>query len=181
MDITNIFAKQRELMTNLEPIEKELGYSIKPVPLDFNLREHQDWFRLYSWYAVEELVEAMDACREDQGEELADALHFVVELALLADISPLNIMLASKNAEIEAFPPPASIVQVIYNIGLANNYLKAKHWKKNPAPPDLRKLSKHITAALMALLKLFEVRGLNAETEYFKKHEVNNQRIANNY
>ena len=48
MQLQKLFDYQAGLMDKLAPVERELGYVPPPIPLDFNLRHHQDWFRLMS-------------------------------------------------------------------------------------------------------------------------------------
>ena len=89
--LNKVFDFQRSLMEKLAPVEQSLGYTPPRIPLDFTQRAHQDWFRLMSWYLVEEISEAVHATPEELPEELADCLHFAVELCILADVTPEDL------------------------------------------------------------------------------------------
>lgn len=178
--LANIFAKQRQLMTALEPVEISLGYNPCPVPLDFTQRSQQDWFRLMSWYLTEELVEMTIAPVKDKPEELADCLHFMVELCLLAGVEYRQVTFA---LDMGLYDPEPELgpFSVIVQVGKANNLLKAKHWKKEPKPADMDRFRYSLIQALITLLRMFQVQGLNPEEEYMKKHTINEGRIQSGY
>lgn len=176
-----IFEKQRDLMEQLAPVEISLGYSPPAIPLDFSQRKDQDWFRLMSWYLVEEIVEAQMANPEDQPEELADCLHFATELCILAGVSPQEVQLYGQMDIFNEVPWQFTLSDVIVSLGTTNNMLKAKHWKKNPQPTDLKQFRAKVGYMLYQLVKCIEATGNHPDTIYFAKHKKNEERIQNNY
>ena len=181
MNLTKIFEFQRSLMDSLKPVEIELGYTPPPVPLDLSIREHQHHFRMMSWYLVEEIVETKISHPEETAEEMADALHFAVELCILAGIDPSWIEALIRARSYEPYPEPQTLDHVILHLGMANNLLKAKHWKKVPKPTDQDQFRFHLKDMMVSLLRCFAQCGIDPSEEYFKKHKINEQRIQTGY
>lgn len=177
----DIFDFQRSLMEKLAPVEQSLGYTPPPVPLDFTNRQHQDWFRLMSWYLVEELVEALTAPAEERPEELADCLHFATELCILAGVSAEELAFHRSIDEYDEAPWQYSLEDVLISLGMGVNLLKAKHWKKNPQPTNLTLFRSHLSGMLYRLVKHIEAQRLDPHEIYFAKHKKNEERIQNNY
>lgn len=176
-----IFAYQQSLMDKLAPVEISLGYTPPQVPLDFTQRQHQDWFRLMSWYLTEELVEALTATPEEKAEELADCLHFATELCILAGATPDDVEFHSRVDEYADAPWQYTLEDVLIALGMANNLLKAKHWKKNPQPTNLESFKTYLSGMLYRLVKHIEAQKLSPEDIYFAKHKKNEERIQTNY
>lgn len=181
INLTRIFEHQRSLMETLKPVEISLGYPVPPVPLDLNDRAHQQHFRLMAWFLVEELVEAKIGSSDDFPEEMADALHFAVELCILADIKPSTVESRLAAAMFEFYPTVHTFMDVITYLGRAVNLLKAKPWKKNPQLPGIITVQYHLGFALVTLLQMFYQAGIDPETEYFKKHKINEVRVQEGY
>jgi len=179
--LPRIFEFQSQLIETLRPIEIELGYTPPQIPLDFTLRAHQDWFRLMSWYLTEEIIEAKSANHTLLPEEMADALHFAVELCILADIPPHQVLERLALEQFEPYSTPQTLDDVIFHLGLANNLLKAKHWKKNPKPTPLSNFRYHLASSLISLLQCFFQAQIDPAEEYFKKHQINNDRAQSGY
>jgi hypothetical protein len=84
----HIFKRQRELMVKYEKIEKRNGLlQTDLIPVDLHCKNGQARLKDFAWRFTEELTEAGDA----EGilhrqEELADALHFLIELCILVGI-----------------------------------------------------------------------------------------------
>ena len=91
-----IFINQGELMVKYKSIEQMPDW-----PLHFQSKNSQVWFKDFLWRTVEEISEAMEALHlANQSrdpdfihaqvthffEEISDAIHFLVELMIIADI-----------------------------------------------------------------------------------------------
>lgn len=177
----NLFVYQRSLMDKLAPVERALGYTPPPVPLDFNLRAHQDWFRLMSWYLVEEIVETQIAPKEMHSEELADCLHFAIELCILAGVSPEQVEAKAQLDMFEDAPRSYTLFDVTTALGAAVNLLKAKHLKRNPQSTNLELFRSRLAYTLYVLLRHILSHGYKADEIYMAKHKENENRIQTHY
>jgi hypothetical protein len=101
-----IFDRQKELMEKYHPIEDKNGLLItKEVPI--NLHDSKGQFRIkdFAWRVTEELGEALEAFEihpeltEHYDEEVADALHFLVELTILGGMIPEKIITIKRATE----------------------------------------------------------------------------------
>lgn len=94
--LSEIFAKQAELVDGLRPIYLKNGFNLhaKPFPWPLDDRHYQEEFRLLAWRFTEELQEAraemiiLRESKETLREEIADAFHFLVELGLAIGMAP---------------------------------------------------------------------------------------------
>ena len=100
-----IFARQRELLERFHQIEAQHGLLPDPdVPVDITTHHGQAVLRSRAWNVTEELAEAMNELKnrpwkqktypvdlEAFYEELVDALHFFVELCILAGLSAQDL------------------------------------------------------------------------------------------
>lgn len=112
--LDQIFRKQMDLMETYHKIEASNGCLITPdVPVDLHSHVGQQRLKDFAWRVTEELAEAMGClkCRpwkvtpmatdiQHYREEIADALHFFVELCILSGISPNDLfeLYMKKNA-----------------------------------------------------------------------------------
>lgn len=181
MKMHNLFGYQRSLMEKLKPVEIELGYRPPKIPLDLTQRRDQDWFRLMSWYLVEEIAEVLNALEKDIPEELADALHFAIELGILAGCTPDDVELHRAMDNQSDLPLPYGLTDVIAILGGAVNLLKAKHWKRKPQDTDPQAFRNQVALTIHALVRVIEVHGLDPETIYIAKHKENEDRIKRHY
>lgn len=176
-----IFEFQKDLIAKIRPVEQSLGYTPPQFPLDFAQRTDQDWFRMTSWYLVEEITEAMAATSEAYAEELADALHFAVELCILAGVVPDQMTVKFQLDMFESDPVHHTLPDVIRSIGLANQQLKHKPWKRNPQVPKVEQCQAYTADALFQLINHAMFNGIDIYAEYFKKHAENENRVATGY
>lgn len=181
MNLNRIFDFQRKLMYQLAPVEQSLGYTPPQIPLDFATRDGQDWFRRMSWFLVEEIVEANTAQPDQYAEELADCLHFAVELCILAGVTPSDVKTLFQINLFDDVPSTYCTQDVINSLGMAVNLLKGKHWKKQFSPPNLPLFQTLLANMLFRLINIMISRGIDPEAEYFKKHKENEIRIATGY
>ena len=176
---------QASLMEKLAPVELELGYTPPQIPLDFSQRAHQDWFRLMSWYLTEEIVETLTAKPEEVSGELADCLHFAIELCILAGITGEKargqLWAADQMNLFADFLEAHTLQDVLVDLGKAVNLMKAKHWKRNPQPTDAETVQLHLHNMLYKLIRVIRGHDLEPETIYMAKHKTNEDRIQARY
>jgi len=208
-----IFKRQHELMMRYRVIEAKNGLLYtEDCPININDRYGQARIKDFFWRTTEELTEAMDALREHSEvpvhfvEELADALHFLVEAYLLAGMKSHHIVTIQEDVtghdwdsstdKLEYFfkriygwrgvhqVTSREIYEVIHHIGCASNCLKQRPWKQTHQLTDVPKFRQHLTGAFGALMICFYMSGLNARQVfeiYFKKSEVNKFRQRSGY
>ena len=204
-----IFARQHALYEKYLPIETANGlrYS-QDCPVNLHDRFGQAQLKDMFWRVTEELTEAIDAARIHRHipnhtlEELADALHFLVEALLLSGITPTDIVRyivsvgedrpiktdkllliypsgAVYDARLEQY-----VYEVIHAIGCAGNFLKQRPWKQSHFQVDVPKYREALMPALPALMLCFRYCSLEPEqvfAMYWKKSEVNKFRMRSNY
>jgi len=179
-DIWNaIFNKQRELAIKYQEIEN-MGDLFDTTDTNIDTAKGQKWIKDFAWRVTEELAEAYEAKDidpEHYKEELIDALHFLVELNLIAGV--------------QVFKPtymltPSSVVSwdVVYPLGLMCNTLKNKPWKQTQMLTDRKEFFKYLQQTwdnMFALLR----KEIGSEEAiylyYFKKNEVNKFRQRSKY
>ena len=112
-----IFARQTELEEKYQGIEKKNGALVPKIPLDMNTFLGQERARLLIYRITEELYEAGNTMRNKAWkstnmpididhylEELADALHFFVQLFLEIGLSAEEVAdLYLKKSEVNKF------------------------------------------------------------------------------
>lgn len=200
--LEDIFARQRELMVKYEPIEKASGLQQTPnVPVDINDKFGQARLKDFAWRVTEEITESTEAVTTDlhhAREEAADALHFMVELFILAGLDTTYIadsigLKTSDNALQEIFKrlPDASpklFVAAAYGcieaLGKATNCLKQRPWKQTHILTDEHRFYTHLLRAFSLLCNYCASIGHTSESlfeYYFRKSEVNKFRQRSQY
>lgn len=210
--LADIFNKQRQLMEKYHKIEKANGLLIcEEIPVNLNDPKGQLRLKDFFWRATEEVGEALEALdKEDYDhfyEELADALHFLVEACILAgglrdDIDTFgtggdaleNIFYKVKSdfnvdgPYIETGRGKRYLyiraMRFIRDLGLAANCLKNKPWKQTHILTDEAKFHKCLLTAFESFISLCELAGFSAQTlynMYFRKNEVNKFRQRSGY
>lgn len=184
--LESIFVRQRELMDKYQEIEG----TPKP-PISVHLAKNQKVMKDFAWRAWEEVAESYEAqmaydagtvtSKDHALEELADALHFMVELLIFAGIGP------------DSFPdfPPQRIAPGLeehqhrfgIHLGIAMNFLRNKPWKQSEVPTDEKRFR---AALVLAFEKFLEVLAYEMNPEemysyYFRKSEVNKFRQRSQY
>ena len=204
-----IFERQHSLFSKYLPIETENGlrYS-QDCPVNLHDRFGQAQLKDMFWRITEELTEAIDAVRIHKHvpnhtlEELADALHFLIEAFLLSDISTIDVIRQvvkfENNESIRTdklvllypsfvdydTPLEKYVYEVIHIIGCASNFLKQRPWKQTHFKVDIYRYRKTLIPALPVLLKCFRYCSLEPNqvfSMYWRKSEVNKFRIRSNY
>src|SRR5215467_11865710 len=90
--LIEIFEHQEAYMHKLLPTYIHNGFGEHASwPWDLNGRKSQEQFRLLAWRYTEEIIEAGETYygssnHENLKEELADALHFLIELCIASGV-----------------------------------------------------------------------------------------------
>lgn len=192
-----IFQRQHALMEKylLIEIRNDLCHT-QDCPVDLNDKFGQARLKDFFWRITEELGEACEANRIHPElknhvlEELADALHFLVEMYLLAGVKPshwggescrLETMV---QASCDGVDLETGCFEITYYLGVASNCLKNRPWKQNHQLTDTLKFMMNLRMCLPLLIDVFVSQGLNADEifrMYWKKSEVNKFRQRSNY
>jgi hypothetical protein len=195
-----IFQRQHALSQKYVSIEIANGLRHTPdMPVDIDDRHGQAQLKDFFWRVTEELTEAAQAIVDHPDnqshvlEELADALHFLVEAFLLAGLSAEDVITGEPNTpdKLEFLcgnEKPATlsagIGNVIHCLGCASNCLKQRPWKNTHQLTDRDRFRHWLIGAMHEMIPLFTLFGLNAQAIfeiYYKKSEVNRFRQRSNY
>lgn len=188
-----IFDRQEQLMEKYREIE-----GLPRHPLLVDLAESQAVIKDFAWRTVEELTESYEAwikhgdddevAESHSLEELADAVHFYVELLIFAGVTPDDVLEYTEGASFMAIararPREETYWWATFNIGVAMNFLRNKPWKQHQVPTDMIRFRRALLEAFYSVVLCFGNQGYNEETLYrfyFKKSEVNKFRQRSNY
>lgn len=202
--LDHIFHRQHSLVLKYMPIEKANGLVItEACPVDLDDRFGQARLKDFFWRFTEELGEAFEAYSRGEHdlfkEELIDALHFLVEIYLLADITPGRIMQVLMdtgydlnyvrgddklqvlfNDSLELRDLKRGLWNTVYSLSLASNYLKNRPWKQSTKVTNRVEFEKHLVYVLVKLISVCKLSGLTYDETfkmYFEKSAVNHTRI----
>jgi len=192
-----IFDKQRTLMEKYHPIEKANGLLIcEDVPVNLHDAKGQARLKEMAWRCMEEVAEALESHYllkdpDHTKEELADALHFFVEMCILSDISPKHLLWTTEGDFKRAWEfyskekPIKSVAEFVLELGCTCNCLKNKPWKQTQMLTNIVEYNVHIRRAFYAFIYLCSMYGIKDEVElfqlYFRKSQVNEFRQRSNY
>lgn len=175
-----IFEKQIELAKKYSEIEG-MGDLLYTVENNINTAKGQKWIKDFAWRFTEELAEAYEAKDEDEehyAEELIDALHFLVEMTIIAGYDE-KIVTAYNIVGTEPLPWHS-----IYMLGLMCNTLKNKPWKQTQMLTDKPKFEK-LLGLTWSNFKYLLNNELGPDEViflyYFKKNAVNQFRQRSKY
>src|SRR3990167_4279630 len=130
-----IFERQMELIIKYKDIE-----GMPDFPMDIDSKVGQRWFKDFYWRCTEELMEAWECIKDEDPthfkEEIADALHFLVEAFIISGVE-LEIPASSGSDKLyilffNTYAPPnftegdkaLAIYDVIFALGMCGNTLK---------------------------------------------------------
>lgn len=202
--LISIFLRQKELMEKYHTIEEKagVGYGLLAGRV-FHLDDQrsQELCKNFAWRISEELAESFEAGLQDDihhaKEELADALHFLVELWIICGIDPADVFNTGDNRDLldVAFamakescdhrdPFEVDYWKVVLPLGLAMNCLKQKPWKQTHISTDSLKFKAFLVEALIRLFGVMYSQGMTPNecfSYYFKKSKVNEFRQETNY
>lgn len=200
--LEDIFNHQHKLAHKYLPIEKANGL-LQTEDFPVNIDDHRGQARIKDmyWRAVEELAEALEALDNGEDthfyEELADAMHFLVECCLLADVKPhkdgydleyfFSCAVGSQPTNsnwIDRDKVEAHALNFVKKAGLACNCLKNKPWKQTQMLTDVKKFKGLMEVAFQSFLSLTKVAGFSPTglyNMYMKKNQVNQFRQRSGY
>ena len=193
--VTAIFERQRELMVKYKEIEQ-----LPAAPVSLHTASGQRVIKDFMWRTVEELTESQEAmyrhddrdvARRHSLEELADSVHFIVEMLIFAGITAEQCCIAGPGIpmipEVKSLrrPDPTPwFWNVVYALGIAGNFLRNKAWKVSQVPTDEGRFRAAALGSWKSMLDLWGALGCTQEdlyTYYFRKAEVNAFRQRSNY
>lgn len=168
--------------------ERALIYRADPATREGTIELHKGvhWINL-------ELYEYLHAGTAERPEELADVLHFIVELALLIGydqiIVPasggdrLETMLTASQNDAFVFPDPDTNARFTILAALrVADLLKNKPWKQTLRPPPD---SEELVSAVMAIFYWYgatvRTQGMSAQDlydQFMRKEKINAERVA---
>jgi len=192
-----IFDKQMVLAYKYAEIEG-MGDLLETRNTNLDTLNGQVWIKDFSWRVTEELTEAFEGIEfpemfdeQHYWEEVTDALHFFVELCIIAgyEAKDLPAVPMAKAREYTLSPKMDGsvrydIFQTILYLGLACNCLKNKKWKQTQMLTDRKKFKMYIDQAWRNLIDIYLSAGLSLQDVYnlyFKKNAVNTFRQNSKY
>ena len=194
-----LFKKQYELVEKYKVIEN-MGDLLETRANNINTAKGQKWIKDFAWRVTEELAEAYEAKNEMKEainlnltelindfeehfkEELIDALHFLIELSIIAGVGAdfVEIIDRKEDEQIDTH----FYSGITYHLGLMCNTLKNKPWKQTEMLTDAEKFIKYLTLVWVAMLNALKF-DIGSDSEvfkyYFKKNEVNKFRQKSKY
>lgn len=206
--IVTIFNRHRELMKKYDVIERKNGYYIPDPPYSLDNTRVQQRIKDMFWRVTEELSEAIETIPtefqlsewtqfwDNQStvrhffEELADALHFLVEASILADLGPKKIELSSVSrddrplSEFNLGGVVDRVADIILRMGFAANTFKNKPWKLTQMPTDIHKFKRQLIEVWGFFDELWWYLNCTQKQVYIfyaKKNLVNQWRQKTNY
>ena len=185
-----IFGRQRELMLKYKEIEQ-----LPDPPLSLHHAHGQRIIRDFAWRSTEELAESFEAYIKwketgdtvhihHQIEELADSLHFIVELLIFAGVTHEQCYEQLQNPYIQIDATAEAYWNATYHLGIAMNFLRNKAWKKSQVPTDEGRFRAQILLAFhhhFVIWLHLNVAPRDMFNYYFRKSEVNKFRQRSEY
>lgn len=208
--LKDIFEHQHKLAEKYIPIEKSNGLCLyDKLPADIDDSKAQARIKDMSWRAIEEVAEAMEAYYKGEMihfyEELADALHFLVEKYLLCDFYPYKYYLYTRYfptvgqpiSELGSwFNSPKELGMDKYDnlyiavadftvaSGLTCNCLKNKPWKQSQVLTDEQYFRLKLTEEFNTFINICSIAGFDDKSlydMYIRKNQVNQFRQNSKY
>lgn len=208
--LEDIFARQAFYVASLREIYLRNGFTIHacPMPWHINDRLMQEEFRLLAWRFTEEIIEAVEVVDKgirnipalnDYHEEVADALHFFVELCLATDITPAILLTGSrempwisKGDHLDDFfkhvektrlklteNGNTSWADVIRAMALVMMELRQRPWRTDDRPTNTKKWVMGMHLVFRSFVQCCIDSGIEAvdlHLAYFKKAKINDKR-----
>ena len=161
-------------------------------------RETQKWVKDFINRINEEVAESYESIRNPEtsvivdnvdihrSEELADALHFYLELLIIVGYGPEWLKEKYQNYKKRVYVDfiELNYWEVSYQLGMLGNCLKLKPWKQDEVLTDVKKVEEQLANVFYALLDCFAANG-NTEEDiyslYTRKNKVNKFRQNSGY
>lgn len=211
--LTAIFEHQREQMTAYHEIVEVNGFLFDhKIPVTNQTIEGEEMIRRTLLHFMEEIAEAQEVFTHKMGEtddrepydllheELADALHFIVEVGILVgmkprefcwwEIKPQEELLEAAFAnrvdldQSEVIEGEVYFLWPYYYSGLALNQLKNKIWKQKLKNSDMHVFRKRVRQIFASYITLCWSLNLNASQLfdwYMGKAKKNGERRESGY
>jgi NTP pyrophosphatase (non-canonical NTP hydrolase) len=195
--LDRIVHHQTELMNRFWPIEAERKAIFKQTwPVDLNTFDGQEMMRDRAFWLVQEVYEVLEANSTEPfqpkvGEELADVLHFLVEMAICAglditrshSVDKLNELFS--NNILKSLSVRDYAMRLVQMIASSLHVLKIKPWTQNPKPSDVDLCRFRLGLAFISYAQFCQSLGFQSATEmygfYMGKAEENHKRIDTKY
>ena len=205
--LASMFSRQLDLALKYKEIEK-MGTLLEDTATNINTKSGQLWIKEFAWRVTEELAEAIEPIELNKKltedhilhyfEELADALHFLIELAIISGYIYTDFEFFFRIEVLQLHELKTSMFvdnnliqslrnhhwNIVYSLGLMCNTLKNKRWKQTEMLTDRVSFEKYLKQSFAKLFFLFGITGYR-QTDiynvYFKKSKVNQFRQETNY
>lgn len=187
----SFFDMQRELILKYKDVEGFKNVNENGYFNTVQTKESQKVLKDMAWRTTEELAEMCEAMelkheQEHLLEELADSLHFLIELCLLSGIDYESFENVVANYESLATEGNLndSIWNYVYRLGIAENLLKNKPWKESETLSDEIMFRQRLIVAFNEFFRIPKMLGVTMEdlyVYYTRKNKVNNFRIKTKY
>ena len=198
--LSEIFRRQAAYVRSLKPTYLNNGFYqyTKDMPWDLDGRKTQEEFRLLAWRCTEEVIEAMDSWEREAPantfyrEEVADALHFLIELCLATGISEdelvSGVVLRTIVADVDrldlAFSEPTGTgkhgwYDFIRALAFAMMQLRQRPWRTDDREADRKRWVLGMYLAFRTFVDACKRTGITAEdlhSAYFAKAKINDER-----
>jgi len=193
--LEQVFEHKRKSSAEFRAVQRKNGLILTPddMTADPNTREgaielHKSihWFNLELW-------EFMCTSTDERPEELADVLHFLVELTILAgldhtvvpeweDCDRLDVMLQASLQDPWVLPDADANARfsIVAGLRLAN-LLKNKPWKQTLKEIDRKELTVCVAAMFFWYGATVRTSGLSAEDlfqQFVRKEDINHTRVT---
>lgn len=208
--LEEIFQRQASYVRDLAPTYKHNGFEqhAQSMPWDLDGRGTQEEFRLLAWRFTEEIIESYQASHfctvpspsqeEHFREELADSLHFFVELCLATGVQRAELLTGMPLAPWKdhadsleeffrdtksgamIFEGDDPFFEVIRAMGLAMANLRQRPWRVDRRQTDRRRwvMGMHLVfRSFVSLCLYFKINAFQIHEAYFKKAKTNDQRV----
>lgn len=209
--LEQIFRRQAEYVASLRSIYLRNGFChhAESMPWPLNDRDSQEEFRLLAWRCTEEVYEAIQVHRmmlfsnslidaDNFREEVADALHFFVELCLATGVNSRDVIFYYEGF---CVPEDSDALDHIFRF-VGNNsedgvterwnifverlaktmmLLKQRPWRTDDRRTDERRFKGAMASAFISFVAACKRSGINAESlysAYFVKGKINDQRTT---
>lgn len=186
--VAMIFERQRFIIDRTKEMEQ-----LPSPPLALHTMHGQCVIRDFAWRVTEELAESHEAfvkfedtvLAKHQGLiELADAVHYLVELLIFAGIPAAACL--NKTPKFwthRGLSITGAYWDLVYKMGLAMNSLQNRPWRKSRDRTDEARFRAAILEAWVSLIRCWAVLGCTQEdlfNYYFEKSAIVDQRLQEN-
>lgn len=186
--LREIFKHQHQHLEDYKPIEARSGLGLALIQDGFNIddRKSQYLVKDYLWRVTEEMAEALDAGYGEHAlEEVADGLHFLVEIMIITGLDPKDTFtLESLMNWAKPRNTDKCFANVVTRLGMAANTLKMKPWKQSGMLTDDKRFRRYMIDAFRYYFLFARALGHDAQSlydYYFRKSQVNDFRKRSNY